>query len=168
MSFSKNKIFNLKVCWIKLFISGFGKNPITHLAPTGRPHCLLQPYSCEGPATIYIKNLDQTSFSNRDVKTFSVATHLFRGIILNIRRSLRWGTSGSLKLSTWDYVPPVSVVKSTRIFNWSHPYVLTNKTDVNLLPTLIRHAIAIFFVLQPTDIAIKCILWIKTVPIAQT
>ena len=44
---------------------------------------------------------------NRAVKTFSVATHLFRGIILNIRKSLRWGTSDSMKLSTWDYVKTV-------------------------------------------------------------
>ena len=44
------------------------------------------------PKTIYIKNLDQNSFPNRTVKTFSVATRLFRGILLNIRKSLRWGT----------------------------------------------------------------------------
>ena len=60
---------------------------------------------CYGPANIYINNFDQTSYpSNRAVKTFSVATHLFRGIILNIRKSLRWGTSDSMKLSKWDYV----------------------------------------------------------------
>ena len=47
VNFSKNKIFNLKVCWIKPFISGFGPNPIELWAPTGRPHWLLQPYSCE-------------------------------------------------------------------------------------------------------------------------
>ena len=46
MNFSKNKIFNLKICWIKPFISGFGPNPIEHWAKTGRLHCLLQPYSC--------------------------------------------------------------------------------------------------------------------------
>ena len=40
------------------------------------------------------------------VQTFSVTTHLFRGIILNIRKSLRWGTSDSMKLSKWDYVVP--------------------------------------------------------------
>ena len=51
-----------------------------------------------------MKNLNQTSFPNRAVKTFSVATHLFRGIILNIRKSLRWGTSDSMKLSTRDNV----------------------------------------------------------------
>ena len=34
----------------------------------------------------------------------SVATHLFRGIILNIRKSFRWGTSDSIKLFKWDYV----------------------------------------------------------------
>ena len=55
---------------------------------------------CQCPATIYIKNLDQTSFPNRAVKIFSVATHLFRGI----RKSLRWGTSNSMKLYKWDYV----------------------------------------------------------------
>ena len=51
-----------------------------------------------------MKNLDQTSFPNRAVKTFYVATHLFRDIILNMRNSLRWGTSNSMKLSKWDYV----------------------------------------------------------------
>ena len=59
---------------------------------------------CKGPATIYVKNLDQTSFPNRAVKTFSVATHLFRGIILLTRKSLRWGTSDCMKLSTRDNV----------------------------------------------------------------
>ena len=51
-----------------------------------------------------MKNLNQTSFPNRAVKTFSVATHLFRGIILFTRKSLRWGTSDSMKLSTRDNV----------------------------------------------------------------
>ena len=32
-------------------------------------------------------------------QSFSVATHLFRGIILKIRKSLRWGTAISMKLS---------------------------------------------------------------------
>ena len=44
MNFSRNRIFNLKVSWIKPFISGFRPNPIEHQAPTGRPHCLLRPY----------------------------------------------------------------------------------------------------------------------------
>ena len=48
--------------------------------------------------------MDQTSFPNRAVKTISVATHLFRGIILNTRKNLRWGTCNSMKLSKWDYV----------------------------------------------------------------
>ena len=48
--------------------------------------------------------LGNVTFSNSTVKTFSVATHLCRGIILNIRKSLRWGTSDSMKLSQWDYV----------------------------------------------------------------
>ena len=37
----------LKVCWIKAFISGFEWNSHSMRAPTGRPHCLLQPYKCE-------------------------------------------------------------------------------------------------------------------------
>ena len=53
---------------------------------------------------MYIKNLDRTSFPNRAVKIFSVATHLFSGIILKIRKTLRWGTPKSMKLSKWDYV----------------------------------------------------------------
>ena len=73
-------------------------------------HLAAEKYSyatqCKGPASIYIKNLYQPLFPNRAVKTFSVATHLFRGIILNIRKSLKWGTSDSMKLSTWDYVRP--------------------------------------------------------------
>ena len=51
-----------------------------------------------------MKNLNHTSFPNRAVKTFSVATHLFRGIILFTRKSLRWGTSDSMKLCTRDNV----------------------------------------------------------------
>ena len=47
MNFSRNKIFNLKVCRIKPFISGFGPNPIEHRAKTGRLHCLLHSFSCE-------------------------------------------------------------------------------------------------------------------------
>ena len=43
-------------------------------------------YTVLGPATIYIKNLDYTLFPTRTVKTFSVATHLFRGIILNNKK----------------------------------------------------------------------------------
>ena len=39
-------IFNLKVCRIKPFISGFGPNPIEHRAKTGRLHCLLHSFSC--------------------------------------------------------------------------------------------------------------------------
>ena len=69
---------------------------------------------CQGPATIYIKNLDKTSFPNRTVKTFSVATHFFRGIILNISKSLRCGTSDFMKLSKWDYVG--GVLNRTKIF----------------------------------------------------
>ena len=46
MNFSRNKIFNLKVCRNKPFISGFGPNPIEHRAKTGRLHCLLHSFSC--------------------------------------------------------------------------------------------------------------------------
>ena len=51
---------------------------------------------------------------NRTVKTFSVATHLFRGMILNISKSLGWGTSDSMKLSKWYYVRgyPAQMVKT--------------------------------------------------------
>ena len=59
-----------------------------------------------------MKNLNQTSFPNRAVKTFSIATHLFRGIILFSRKSLWWGTSDSMKLSTRDYVCPVAPLSS--------------------------------------------------------
>ena len=51
-----------------------------------------------------IKNLAQTSFPNRAVKTFSVSPHFFRGTILNIRKSFRWGTSDSMKPIKCDYV----------------------------------------------------------------
>ena len=75
---------------------------------------------CKGPATIHIKNLDQTSFPYRAVKTFSVATHLLRGIILNIRECFRWGTSDSRKLSTWDYVDSLYVEPPPTVYhpNW--------------------------------------------------
>ena len=51
-----------------------------------------------------MKNLDQTYFPNRAVKTFSFAIHHVRGIILNIGKSLRWGTYDSTKFFKWDYV----------------------------------------------------------------
>ena len=54
--------------------------------------------------TIYIKNLDKTSFPNRAGKIFSITTHFFSGIILNIKKSLRGVTSDSMKLSKLDYV----------------------------------------------------------------
>ena len=54
--FFLNKIFNLKVCWTKPFISGIGPNPVEHRAWTGQPHCLLQPYSC-APDTKAVKAL---------------------------------------------------------------------------------------------------------------
>ena len=47
MNFSRNKIFNLKICRIKPFISGFGPTPIEHGAKTGQLHCLLHSFSCE-------------------------------------------------------------------------------------------------------------------------
>ena len=47
MNFSRNKIFNSKVCRIKPFISGFGSNPIEYRAKTGRLHCLLHSFSCD-------------------------------------------------------------------------------------------------------------------------
>ena len=49
----------MKECWIKPFISGFGPNPIEHWAPTGRPHCLLQPYSCVHSSEGKICNLNK-------------------------------------------------------------------------------------------------------------
>ena len=38
MMFSRSKVY-----WIKPFISGFLSNSIEYWAPTGQPHCLLQP-----------------------------------------------------------------------------------------------------------------------------
>ena len=62
MNFSKNKIFNFKVCGIKPFFFGFGPNPIEHRAKTGRLHCLLHSYSCgihtDINIEINIKNID--------------------------------------------------------------------------------------------------------------
>ena len=46
--FLKKHLFNLKLCWINPFISGFGPNPIEHWAPTGWPHFLLQLYGLYG------------------------------------------------------------------------------------------------------------------------
>ena len=65
MNFSRNKIFNLKVFRIKLFISGFRPNPIEHRAKTGRLHCLLHSFSvsnCDG-SNSDVSNRDG---SNRD------------------------------------------------------------------------------------------------------
>ena len=46
--FCKNKILNLKVCWIKSFISGLGQIPLNIKLKQDdyTQHCLLQPYSC--------------------------------------------------------------------------------------------------------------------------
>ena len=43
-----------------------------------------------GPASTSFKEMFQASFLKRTIKPTSVATHLFMGIILNIRKSLRW------------------------------------------------------------------------------
>ena len=51
----------MKVCWIKPFISRFRPNPIEYRAPTGQPHCLLRPYSCE--SVVYCSLLDWTLYS---------------------------------------------------------------------------------------------------------
>ena len=75
---------------------------------------------CKGAATINMKNLDPTSFPTRTVNTFSVATNLFRGIIINIGQCLRWGTSDSLKLSKWDYVPLVCVRSRLKTIEETH------------------------------------------------
>ena len=78
---------------------------------------------CQGPATIYINNLEHTSFPNRTVKKNSVATQLFRGIILNIRKSLRWGASDSMKLSKWDYVVMAQIQKQLKPHPLVHCYL---------------------------------------------
>ena len=52
---------------------------------------------CEGPATSDIKKLFHTSFLMRAIKSFSVATHFSRGIILNIRK-----ISGGAPLFLWN------------------------------------------------------------------
>ena len=83
-----------------------------------------------------MKNLNQTSFPNRAVKTFSVATHLIRGIILFTRKGLRWGTSDSMKLSKWDYVNVLST-KRSHIYNifWANfiPKFVPNSMSGSML-----------------------------------
>ena len=100
------------MCWL-LVRNYYLHNKQTHYChsphwPMAVSRCMVECLSFYafllGPATIYIKNLDQTSFPNRTVITFSVATYLFRGIILNILESLRLATSDSMKHSKWDYV----------------------------------------------------------------
>ena len=45
-----------------------------------------------------IKKLFLTSFFKRSIKSFSFSTHLFRGIIIIIGKSLIGGTADSMKL----------------------------------------------------------------------
>ena len=52
---------------------------------------------CEGQATSDVTNLFQASCLKREIKLFSVATHLARGVILNMRKNLRRGTTVSMK-----------------------------------------------------------------------
>ena len=49
-------------------------------------------------STTNIKYLFEASFVKRVIKSFSVTTHLFRGIMIIIRKSLRWGTIDPIKL----------------------------------------------------------------------
>ena len=49
-------------------------------------------------STTNIKYLFEASFVKRVIKSFSVTTHLFRGIMIIIRKSLRWGTIDPMKL----------------------------------------------------------------------
>ena len=49
-------------------------------------------------STINITYLFQPSFVKNVIKSFSVTTHLFRGIMIIIRKSLRWGTIDPMKL----------------------------------------------------------------------
>ena len=67
-----------------------------------------------------MKNLDPTSFPYSAVKTFSVATHHFRGIILNFGINLWWGTSDSMKLSKWDFVDKGSHPLKKKLLIYGH------------------------------------------------
>ena len=50
------------------------------------------------------KKLFQASFLKRAIKSFSVTTHLYRGIILNIRKSLSRVTTDYIKHFLWHHV----------------------------------------------------------------
>ena len=96
-----------------------------------------QATQCQGPATINMKNLDQTSLPKRAVKTFSVAIHLFRGILLNIGKFLRWSTSDSMTLFKWDYVLPSGwFCQDQRWFLIDKSVVLFNPNGPELPETL--------------------------------
>ena len=69
----------------------------SHLA-AAKGRRVLGPFYCQH------QDLFLASFLKRAIKSYSVATHLFRGIIVIIRKSLRWGTPDSVKLSEWHYV----------------------------------------------------------------
>ena len=47
-------------------------------------------------------------FLKRAIKSFSVDTHIFRGIINKIRKSLRWGTPISVKLFETIWTPNIN------------------------------------------------------------
>ena len=68
-----------------------------HLAAANESGQSFKQTECQGPASIDIKIVFQASFLKRAITSFSVATHLSRGIILNIRKSLRRGTNNSMK-----------------------------------------------------------------------
>ena len=55
-------------------------------------------HTVENFSSICLHSLDQTSFPNRTVKTFFVATHLFRGIILNLGK-----VSGEAPPILWNF-----------------------------------------------------------------
>ena len=73
-----------------------------------------------------MKNLNQTSFPNRAVKTFFVATHLFRGIILSLGK-----VSGGAPPILWNF--PQGTMWFTAIASWTSFQVTTVRRPLMII-----------------------------------
>ena len=71
---------------------------LRHLGPA-KGGCSNKAEECKVPSTNNMHVILKSTQLKRAVKSFSVTTHLYRGIIIKIRKSLRWGTTYSMKLS---------------------------------------------------------------------
>ena len=146
MIFSKYKIFNLKVCWIKPFISGFGPNPIEHRAKTGRlhweytvstltVHCLLQPYSC-GPRLLGAPQLLIWHWVSNRLPHLAmlsgVANVLMRALTAQARSPRVPGVSGPARTCLHFPGPGGRAWPLERVFSQFHPLPFLQTPGQNL------------------------------------